>query len=334
MPELRKDPILGRWVIISQERNGRPTSFKSETALPEAENTDNCPFCPGHEGQTPPELAAYYQPGRAPNSSGWWLRVVPNKYPALKSDGGIDKRGDGMYDCMNGVGAHEVIIETPNHFEMFDQMDDKRAEDVFWAFRERILELKKDERLQYALVFKNHGRAAGATIFHPHSQLIALPLVPIRVRQEISGAKSYYKYKERCVYCDMVSEERRDGRRVIMENDNFIAIAPYASRFPFETWILPKKHRGHFENSKPAEVSDMAKMFKSVFYRLRTALGNPSLNMMIHTTPMRESEKPYYHWHIEIMPKLTHVAGFEWGSGFYINSMSPESAAKTLAGVS
>lgn len=328
MPELRKDPIIGRWVIIATERGGRPSDFRH----PEASVNDasKCPFCPGSEADTPPEILAYHEAGRRKNDPGWWLRVVPNKYPALQAEGNMNRQGDGMYDRMNGIGAHEVVIETPSHAEQPDEMDDKRFEDIIWAYRDRIIDLKRNPRIQYVMIFKNHGRAAGASLSHPHSQIIAMPMVPIRVRQEMAGAKAYYDYKERCVFCDIIREEKLCGQRIVGENDGFIAVEPYASRFPFETWILPNAHSGHFEEIQKHEVSDLARIMKSTLGKMRRSLKNPPFNFIIHSTPVNEPQTTHYHWHIEIMPKLTQVAGFEWGTGFYINPTPPELAAKFL----
>jgi len=328
MPELRKDPILGRWVIIASERTGRPSDFKPEATF--SDDVSKCPFCPGNEAKTPPEILAYNDPGREPNTKGWWLRVIPNKYPALDATLPVKRMGEGMYDQMSGTGTHEVIIETPDHFGHIADMPDKMAADIFWSFRDRMMELKKDPRFRYVLIFKNYGRKAGATLSHPHCQLIALPMVPIRVQQEMDGALGYFRYKERCVYCDMVREEQRFGKRVVDENERFIAIEPYASRSPFETWIIPKEHAGHFEKIDETGVAALAAMMKSVLGKMKRLLKDPSYNFIIHSTPMHEAETAHYHWHLEIMPKLTHVAGFEWGSGFYINPTPPESAAEML----
>jgi UDPglucose--hexose-1-phosphate uridylyltransferase len=204
---------------------------------------------------------------------------------------------------------------------------------VLWAFRERMLDLKRDFRLRYILVFKNHGAAAGATLAHPHSQLIALPIVPDFVRDEIDGARRHYAVKERCVFCDIVHDEIRDGRRLIEENADVVALAPYAPRFAFETWILPKRHGSRFEEAERGEYQSLARLLKSVLRRLDRALETPPYNLIIHTSPFSEDVSDIYHWHLEIMPKLTRVAGFEWGTGFYINPTSPEEAARVLRAV-
>ena len=327
MPELRRDPIIGRWVIVSSERGKKPSDYGKE---PEEEIGRVCPFCKGNEHLTPSEILAYREPGTMKNKPGWWVRVVPNKFPALGIEGGIERIGEGMYDKMNGFGAHEVIIETPNHDLEINQLPDNRIEDVLWVYRDRMLDLKRDNRFEYVLIFKNHGAAAGASLSHPHSQIIALPMVPIRVKQEIQGAKMYFDYKERCVFCDIIKQEMNDGERIVSENDNFIAICPFASRFPFEIWILPKVHDSCYEDSQKHEVSSLANIMKTVLNKLNLALDNPPYNFLIHTSPIKESISSNYHWHIELMPKLSKIAGFEWGTGFYINPTPPEQAAKYL----
>ncbi|MFA6583557.1 MAG: DUF4931 domain-containing protein, partial [Elusimicrobiaceae bacterium] len=187
MPEFRKDPIIGRWVIIATERASRPSDFPHDPQF--SDDASKCPFCYGHEGVTPSEIIAYHAPGREKNTQGWWVRVVPNKYPALIIGGGMEREGEGMYDKMNGVGAHEVVVECPEHRMHLADMAPRQIEDILWAYKDRMLDLKKDSRFQYILIFKNYGRSAGASLSHPHSQLIAMPMVPIRVAQEMEGAQ-------------------------------------------------------------------------------------------------------------------------------------------------
>ncbi len=327
MPELRKDPVIGRWVIISTERGKRPHDFN---VTPAPRKSGFCPFCPGNEDKTPPEIFAIRPPDTVPNSPGWSLRVVPNKYPALRVEGELNRRGEGIYDVMNGVGAHEVIIETPHHDKKLADLEIPHIHNILKVYRERIADLRNDIRLKYVLVFKNQGYEAGASLEHSHSQLIATPIVPKTVVEELTGARNYYQYKERCIFCDIVREEIKDQVRIIYEEEHFIAIEPFAPRFPFETWILPKHHESHYEKSSDAILHHLAITLKLVLQKLEVALKNPPYNFIIHTSPMQEAELPYYHWHIEIMPKLTRVAGFERGTGFYINSTSPEDAARYL----
>jgi UDPglucose--hexose-1-phosphate uridylyltransferase len=315
-------------VIISTDRRKRPNDFRFERAS--TLGRDQCPFCPGHEDMTPPEVLAYRQNGSAPNTPGWELRVVPNKFPALQVEGTLDREPDGMFDRMNGIGAHEVIIETPHHDRSLATMSEPEIERVLWAYRERILDLKRDSRLRYILVFKNHGAAAGATLEHTHSQLIALPIVPEFLRQELSGARRHFEVKQRCVFCDVVHEDLLDGRRIIQENADIVALAPYAPRFAFETWLLPRRHGARFEEAPRHEYESLARLLKSVLQRMDRALETPPYNLIVHTSPFSEETGDFYHWHVEIMPKLTRVAGFEWGTGFYLNPTSPEEAAQVL----
>jgi UDPglucose--hexose-1-phosphate uridylyltransferase len=328
LPELRKDPIMGRWVIISTDRQKRPNDFVFERAR--IIGREHCPFCPGHEALTPPEIMAYRQDGGAPNKPGWDVRVVPNKFPALQVEGTLDREGDGMFDRMNGIGAHEVIIETPDHDRTLASMSEPEIVRVLSAYRDRMQDLKRDFRLRYILIFKNHGAAAGATLEHTHSQLIALPIVPDFVREELDGARRHFAMKERCVYCDIVRQDLRDGRRVILENADVVALAPYAPRFAFETWLLPKRHGARFEEAPRHEYEGLARVIKAVLQRIDRALESPSYNLILHTSPFSEDASDFYHWHLELMPKLTKVAGFEWGTGFYINPTSPEEAARVL----
>ncbi|MEW6368671.1 MAG: galactose-1-phosphate uridylyltransferase [Acidobacteriota bacterium] len=329
MPELRKDPVSGRWIIISTERGKRPSEFRGETPA-RRNNGGFCPFCPGNEDKTPREVLSYRRDGSPPDTPGWELRVVPNRYPALRIEGGLNRQGEGIYDKMNGIGAHEVIIETPSHEATLATLAERDIENVFWSFHDRVLDLKKDRRFKYILIFKNHGEAAGASVEHTHSQLIALPIVPKRVREEIDGCKTYYSFKERCIYCDIIKQESDVGTRVIAENSDFLAVSPFAPRFPFETWILPKNHGAYFEACQKHEYENLSKVVKDILMRMDRVLEFPPYNMLIQTSPFHEIVTDFYHWHIEIMPKLTKVAGFEWGTGFYLNPTLPEEAAKFM----
>jgi UDPglucose--hexose-1-phosphate uridylyltransferase len=327
MPELRKDPVVGRWVIISTERGRRPSDFRID---PVRSLGGNCVFCPGNESKTPPEILAARGPDSAPNEAGWSLRVVPNKFPALRIEGELEPSGEGLYDRMNGVGAHEVVIESPEHGASLATLPMTAVADVLAACRERVIDLKKDPRFQYVLVFKNHGAAAGASLEHPHSQLIATPIIPIMVLEELKGAAEYYEMKERCVWCDIVHQERRSRHRIIVEANGFVALAPFAPRFPFETWILPTRHRSAFDDNGADELRGLAGVLGDFLRRLDQVLQHPPFNFVLHTAPLHEGPLEHFHWHLEVMPKLTNVAGYEWGSGFFINPVPPEDAAAAL----
>lgn len=327
MPELRKDPILGRWIIISKERRKRPTDFP---VVVSSGGGGFCPLCPGNESFTPREVLAFRDNGHPVNGSGWKVRVVPNKFPALIIEGDLSKEGIGLYDRMNGIGAHEVIIETPSHNHSFADFSFAEIAMVLKAYKERIIDLEKDQRFRYVMVFKNHGREAGASLEHSHSQLIALPILPRMIVSELEGALSHFKYKERCIFCDIIRQEILQKERVVCQNDKFITITPFAPRTPFEMWILPKRHASAFYSQDDSEIHSLAEIFSESLQRLGKCIPNVPYNYVLHTDPLRSGGLEYYHWHFEIVPKLTSIAGFEWGSGFYINPLPPEEAAAFL----
>ncbi len=334
MPQLRKDPIIGRWVIIATERGKRPHDFVIANDAP---LETHCPFCEGNEKETPPEIYAIRRENTAANTPGWDLRVVPNMMPLMQLEGEMGRRGQGMFDLMNAIGAHELIIETNKHVANITELDVDQIACVFDTYIMRIKDLEKDTRIKYALIFKNYGVVAGASpIRHSRSQLIALPVNPKRVKEELVGCKRYYEYKERCLFCDMIRHEINAKVRIIAHSDGFIAFMPYASRFPFEIWVLPQEHSCDFHSLNNSK--GLARVMKTVMGKLSVGLNDPPYNYLIHTAPFRRKTSVGYwktidydyHWHIEITPRLTKVAGFELGSGFYINPTPPEDAAKFL----
>ena len=312
-------------MIVATERATRPTDFKVEAPAIEA---PFCTFCEGNESRTPPETFAVRPAGTAPDTSGWEVRVVPNKYPVL-SEGRRAKKGLGIYDRMNGIGAHEVVVETPEHLSSFTPLPDAHVAKVVSAYQARLRELKRDERMVCGMVFKNVGRAAGASLEHTHSQIIVTPVVPRTVMQEMEGCRRFFDYRGRCLFCDMAEQEAEE-ERLVMDHGGFLAFCPYASRFPFETWILPKRHSSHFEAISTDDVDEFARVLKAVLARIEKAIQNGPYNFIIHTSPFNVGEIEHYHWHVEIIPRLTRVAGFEWGTGFYINPLAPERAAGLL----
>jgi UDPglucose--hexose-1-phosphate uridylyltransferase len=336
MPELRKDPIIGRWVIISTERAKRPDQFTSQTQ--EGPPEKSCPFCEGNESHTPLEIYAIRPKNTSPNTPGWDLRVVPSIAPFLRIEGDLERRGKGLYDLMNGIGAHEIVIETNQHIANMAELSEEQITKVISCYIDRVVDLEKDRRFKYVLIFKNYGWTAGAgRIKHSRSQLIATPVNPKRVKEELAGARFYYDYHERCVFCDLIKQEIEFKDRVILDLDGFIAITPFAARFPFEVWILPKKHSCDFTNLDLPSRMALGSILKKVLIKLKNGLNDPPYNYVIHTAPFRRAKIGYwksidddYHWHIEIMPRLTRVAGFEWGTGFYICPLLPEDAAKFL----
>lgn len=328
MSELRKDPIIERWVIISTERGKRPHDFKLDEQI--KTSSGFCPFDPGNEKYVPPEIYAVRAPGSQPNDPNWTLRVVPNKFPALGIEGDLDKHAVGLYDAMHGIGAHEVIIETPNHAETLDIMPLDRMKDVVLTYKARIEDLKKDKRMKYVLVFKNYGAIAGASLEHSHSQLIALPIIPKRPLELFTGAKEYFSYKDRCPFCDIIRQELNEKLRLIEETKHFVSITPFASRSPFEVSIIPKKHSAHFESEDAEILYDFTYILQNTLKRLKLALDNPPYNFVLINGAFVFDHDNYFHWHLDITPRLTKIAGFEWGSGFYINPTPPEDAAKYL----
>ena len=335
MTELRKDPIIDNWAIVSTERGRRPLDYTIKT---EGKKKDSCVFCEGNEGETPPEVFAFREKGTTENKPGWKVRVVPNKYPALQmEEKGIIVEEAGMFKKMDGLGVHEVIIETPHHLKDFDDLSVDNIVLILKTYRERYLYLSKDKRIKYILIFKNYGIDGGASLEHPHSQLIATPIIPQRIKEELNGGKEYYNHNGRCIFCDYIKQEIESKDRLIKETEKFVAISPFAARFPFETWILPKYHNAYYEKTNDDDILSLARIMKETLFKIKKKLNNPSYNFVIHTAPSKEfsaREQPdlnkKYHWHIEIIPRLTKIAGFEWGTGFYINTTSPEEAARIL----
>ncbi|MBI4456421.1 MAG: DUF4921 family protein [Acidobacteria bacterium] len=336
MPELRHDPIQRRWVIISTERGRRPDDFLIDNEMPPG---TFCPSCEGNESKASPEIYAIRPNGSSADGPGWQVRVVPNKFPVLKVEGELDRHAHGIYDAMNGVGAHEVIIETTRHELHLAETPLAQLELVLRTYRERLRDLLNDRRLKYILIFKNYGLAAGAALAHPHSQLIATPVTPKTVALELQSAMEHFNVKERCLFCDIIRNELDQGVRVVATNDHFVVLTPYASRFPFEIFLAPRRHRHDFAAITEEEIRSLAEIFRDSMRRIKIALKDPPYNFVIHTIPNRKSTNRAtywqtiehdFHWHIEILPRLTRMAGFEWGSGFYINPTAPEEAAQFL----
>lgn len=341
MSELRHDPIQKRWIIIATDRAQRPDSFAVE---PERVIQGSfCPFCEGNEESTPPEIVAIRDRGSRSNSAGWKIRVVPNKFPALRIEGVLKRQGVGLYDRVNGIGAHEVCIESPDHLKSLTDFDVEHGSRIYRILQERLMDLHRDGRFRYVLLFKNHGAVAGASLPHPHHQVIAVPVTPKTVSTELQSARDYYLDKERCIFCDIIDQEIETGERIVALTEKYVAFCPYASRFPFEIFVAPRVHEHSFAETAPESLTGLAEIMKDVLGRLRVGLNNPPFNYVFHSTPNTEMKprrpgywatvKYDYHWHIEILPRLTRVAGFEWGTGFYINPMPPEQAAAHLRSV-
>jgi len=265
MPELRHDPIQKRWVIIASDRSRRPDDFSISKVPPSG---GFCPFCEGNENKTPPEIAAIRNNGSRPNQPGWKVRVVPNKFPALRIEGDLDRRGVGAYDRMNGIGAHEVIIETPRHDENLADAPLDQIKEVLWMYRERLKDLLRDRRFKYILIFKNYGAAAGASLAHPHTQIVATPVTPLALARELNSSKEHYEGKERCLFCDLIQQELDSGERIVIAGDQFVAMTPFASRFPFEIFIVPRYHHHSFADSSDDMLHHLSVVMKEVFMEI------------------------------------------------------------------
>ena len=342
MPELRHDPIVDRWVIIAQDRAHRPGAHvgaPSTLSAAAAGVSEVCPFCPGNEAETPPEVFALRDDTES-NSPHWRVRVVPNKYPAL-----VGKPGDNgdrrvlpssafgarrLFDSEPGFGVHEVIVDTPRHATTVGALTDDELADSLMAIGARLRALREERDLKHALVFKNVGRAAGATREHIHSQLMASQLVPPLVCDELRGAERFFRENRECVFCRLIADERELGVRIIGESAAFVALCPFASRFPYEMWILPKAHASDFDSTGSVDFADLASLARSTIARIETLSSPPAYNLVIHTSPFDSLAVEHYHWHMEVFPRLTIAAGFEWGSGCAVNPISPEDAAGVL----
>jgi UDPglucose--hexose-1-phosphate uridylyltransferase len=327
MPELRQEPITGQWVIIATERSKRPSDFP---ARQETSKGGVCPFCKGNEKLTPPEVMSYREAGTRPDEAGWWIRVVPNKFPAMESVSRELETRRNFYTSMSGIGAHEVIIESPDHDRSWDLCDLAQMREIFLAWRERHQALMARKPIRYVQIFKNEGSIAGASLEHSHSQAIATPLIPTAIENELNGAGVFFLNHGTCPYCEMIAHEEAAGDRLIAGNQQFIAFCPYASRFPFEFIILPRRHQADFSSLDDVMLQDLSAIVKETIQKLTSSLNHPPYNLMLHTAPVGFTDAPYYHWHLEILPRLTTVAGFEWGTGIYINPTPPENAAKYL----
>jgi UDPglucose--hexose-1-phosphate uridylyltransferase len=334
-PEFRRDPLHHAWVVFAPERQRRPQDYATAILKPGALD----PFAEGNERLTPPEVFALRKEKTRPNEPGWRVRVVPNRYPAMRIEGQLESVPHGLYDRVTGIGAHEVIIETPDLKTALEDLTISGMAEVFASYRERMLDLDKDSRFLHIYVFKNFGPNAGASIAHAHSQLVALPVVPPHVEAKLVRAREHFAAKQRSLFADILHTERTEGSRMVAENDNFALFCPYASRFPFELAVFPRRHQPDFTACSPNELHDLAEVVRFALQRLNSVLEKPGYNLLLHTAPLKRtvnerfaSAKHDYCWHVEIVPRFQSFAGFEIGLGAYINTVYPEDAARFLRG--
>jgi UDPglucose--hexose-1-phosphate uridylyltransferase len=332
--ELRKDFLLGRWVSVLSESKA-PSEYDLSSNNKKEE--DSCVFCTGRENEAPPEITSIRMPGTLINTPGWWVRALPSFKPVFQVEGDLGRRGVGIYDRMNSIGANEILIESPEHNVKPEDMGIEQMIRVIKLYKDRLADLKKDSRLRYILIYKNSGKNAGEVFSHPISYLMGTPVIPKKVKDELDNAKQYFNYKERCIFCDIIREELNVGERIILETRNFVAFCPYAAKFPFESWIIPKRHNCAFQEIAYEEIEDMGLILMSILKKLRRIFNDPPFNYFLHTAPNMVPRRNHwhtlgedFHWHLEIIPRLTRMSGFEWGSGFYILPTSPENAAKYL----
>lgn len=333
MPELRKDPLVGRWVIIATERARRPGNFVHYQENIFGDPKD-CPFCRNQD------LEIYAVRDQGASHDQWKIKVAPNGTPMLNIEAKFQRRGFGLYDVINAYGAHELVIETPEHIANMADLPIDQIGLVFQTYAARFKDLEKDKHIQHIFAYKNYGAAAGSRpIGHSRSQIVATPVNPLRVKDKLQGTKQYYDYRGRCLYCDLIRQELKDKVRLIKETDHFVAISPFAPRFPFEIVVLPKQHCADYADGIKGKERDLAVMIKDILTRFKVGLNDCAYNYTVQTAPIRRQRKGLmkwdtveedYHWHIEIIPRLSRPAGFEKGSGFYICAIPPEDTAEFL----
>jgi UDPglucose--hexose-1-phosphate uridylyltransferase len=334
-PEYRRCPVTGRWVVLAPERALRPIELQHGEPHHRRDGTatDTCPICPGHEFDTPNEVYAVREPGSPRDGPGWHLRVVPNKFPAVCSRSDTPPHSvstDGFFESVTGFGLHEVVIESDGHHTDPTRLTDDEFRQVLVAYRERVIVHARNPDLVYSTVFKNVGAEAGASLAHLHSQIVATPIVPDAIRAELEAADEYYMREGRCVFCTLVENERRHRVRVVAETERFVVLSPFAPRFAYELWVLPLAHDSRYEVASDADLLELAGLMRRTLGAIDAVLDQPAYNLFLHTGPLRAANLPYFHWHFEITPRTVRAAGFEWGSGCFINAMPPEQAAAEL----
>lgn len=336
MKEIRKEVFTGRWVVFNSSLKDKVFEFWKERHYETAKLTE-CSFCSGHEKETPKESLAYRKVDSEKDAPGWWIRVFENKGAVLQPDEELERKPSGIYDVITGFGIHEIIVETPEHKTQLQDLSFNQVRDVIWVYKERISDLKKDKRFKYVTIFKNFGLGTFGSMEHTHSQILATPITPRKVKEELIQAKTYYEDKERCLFCDVIKQETKIKERVVLETPNFIAITPFASLSPYEVFIIPKQHQASYEDMTPTVANDLTETLIIVLKKMALLLSVPPYTLTVHTTPNIIPRPGYwstieydFHWHIEISPRLFRMSGLEWGTGFFFNPIFPETAAEEL----
>ncbi len=324
MAELRREPVTRMWVVVTTDHPKEPEDYLPfKPPYRQQEQEGPCPFCPGNEGMTPEETFSLNG-----KEEEWAIRVIPNKFPFFHIEGEFGRRPEGMYDVMEAIGAHEIVVESPEHHQNLATMDPRQIEKILRGYRARLVDLEKDRRFEQFLILKNYP---GVFNRHPHSHILAMPVIPRRIDEEIWGTLDYYQRKERCIFCDIIKEEISARKRVILETVHFLIFSPFASRFPFETWIIPKTHSPDFHHITEEEIGDLSVGIQSLFLCFSKLLSDPPYSLTFHTSPVQSRfHRPEYHWHIETRLRIGLREGFEWGTGFFVNPTPPEMAAAYL----
>jgi len=326
--ELRQDLVTGDWVVIATGRSKRPKEFSEHGRQEMKENPDKLCFfcCPEKTGQEKDVLM--YQ-----NSEGeWTLRVIPNKYPAFSRGARVKHIEEGPYFMMDGVGYHEIVV-TRDHKKQIAELDGYQVAEIFDAYQDRYISLMNKKSVNFIEIFHNHGVEAGASISHPHSQLVAIPVISPYINLELTGAENYYRTNRKCVYCTMIDWETEQRKRIVFENDEFLVFCPFASRMAFETWVIPKKHKPYFERTPVESKVKAGEALQKAIFKIFKGLKDPAYNFYVHTSPCDGRDYPHYHWHIEIIPHTSTWAGLEMSTGIEISTIRPEDAAEYLRSI-
>ena len=329
MGQLRQNIITRDWVVIATERAKRPDQFACEPQVEQASSAHDagCPFCPGNEKM------ANHEWFHVMHNGAWKIRVIPNKFPAVTPIGDVTRKVDGIHRSMDAVGFHDVVIEHPTHNFTLIDMTEEEVANILSAYKQRYQKLNNDKRIESIIIFRNHGKSAGTSLVHPHSQIVAMPVVPYQLRTRIDIARNFYDDHGECIFCRTLKDELAAQERIVYETKHFVAFIPYAALSPFHLWIFPKRHEASFEEIREEEISDLAHNLQTILRKLSKGLNNPDYNYTIRSIPVHEHNSDYFHWYLAIVPRVAIAAGFELGSGTFISTAIPEESAEFLRNV-